>query len=268
MTILEEALDALEGEESALAAQARARLAVELAYDADSVRRERLSATALSTARACADPRTLAAALGARHVVLWGPDHTDERLPLADEMLALARRADDPALELQARTWRIVDLEELGDGAALEAELEAYAATAARVPHSALAWYVAAWQSTRAFLGRPAGEGAGAATPSGQPRTAGRRRQRPVRAAARVHPRARRRARPRHRHSVADGQDPKVARRWPTGRSARGRSRPTGRSRKLAGSCRRSGERACPAAGQGIPTGCRRRRSSARRRAC
>ena len=157
VAILEEALDALDDDQSALAAQAQARLAVELAYDADTDRRARLSATALSTARARGEPRTLAAALGARHVVLWGPDHTSERLPLADEMLALARRADDPALELQARTWRIVDLEELGDGAALEAELDAYAATAARVPHSALAWYVPAWQSTRAFLaGRPA----------------------------------------------------------------------------------------------------------------
>ena len=157
VAILEEALDALDGEESAVGAQAQARLAVELAYDADTDRRDNLSATALSTARARSDPRTLAAALGARHVVLWGPDHTRERLPLADEMLALARRADDPALELQARTWRIVDLEELGDGAALEAELEAYAATAARVSQSPYAWYVPAWQSTRAFLaGRPA----------------------------------------------------------------------------------------------------------------
>ncbi|MGZ4227329.1 MAG: ATP-binding protein [Solirubrobacteraceae bacterium] len=157
VAILEEALDALDGEESTLTAQAQARLSVELAYDADTDRRDGLSAAALSNARARGDARTLAAALGARHVVLWGPDHTRERLPLADEMLALARRADDPALELQARTWRIVDLEELGDGAALEAELEAYAATAARVPQSPYAWYVPAWQCTRAFLGgRPA----------------------------------------------------------------------------------------------------------------
>jgi tetratricopeptide (TPR) repeat protein len=135
----------------------QARLAVELAYDSDADRRDRLSAAALSAARARGDPRTLAAALGARHVVLWGPDHTLERLPLADEMLGLAKRADDPTLELQARTWRIVDLEELGDGAALHTELEAYAATAARVPHSQYAWYVPAWQCTRAFLaGRPA----------------------------------------------------------------------------------------------------------------
>ena len=35
VAILEEALDALDGEESALSAQVQARLAVELAYDAD-----------------------------------------------------------------------------------------------------------------------------------------------------------------------------------------------------------------------------------------
>jgi tetratricopeptide (TPR) repeat protein len=156
VALLEEALDALGGDESALTAQAQARLSVELAYDDDTDRRERLSAAALSNARARADAPTRAAALGARHVVLWGPDHTHERLPLADEMLALAKRADDPALELQARTWRIVDLEELGNGAALEAELEAYAVTAARVPQSPYAWYVSAWQCSRAFLaGRP-----------------------------------------------------------------------------------------------------------------
>lgn len=160
VAVLEEALDALDaldGDDSGLSARVQARLAVELAYDADSDRRDGLSAEALTKARACDDPGTLAAALGARHVVLWGPDHTHERRPLADQMLGLAKRADDPTLELQARTWRIVDLEELGDGAALEAELEAYAATAARVPHSQYAWYVPAWQCTRAFLaGRPA----------------------------------------------------------------------------------------------------------------
>ena len=53
-------------------------------------------------------------------------------------MLTRARRAGDPALELQARTWRIVDLTELGDGAALDAELDAYAAAAT---HSGLTVY-------------------------------------------------------------------------------------------------------------------------------
>lgn len=152
VAILEEGLDALGHDDTDLVARVQARLAFELAYDKDPGRRYELSTAALSSARNSGDARTLAAALGARHVVLWGPDHTRERLELAREMLALALRAEDPGLELQARTWRIVDLEELGDGRAVDAELEAYASTAARMPLSAFAWYVPAWRAARAFL--------------------------------------------------------------------------------------------------------------------
>ena len=149
---LEEALSALEPDDAELRARVQARLAVELAYDENPLRRDELSNAALTSARAFGEAHTLAAALGARHVVLWGPDHTPDRLDLAGEMLGLALRAEDPILELQARTWRIVDLEELGDGPAVEAELEAFAATAARMPLSAYAWYVPAWRATRAYL--------------------------------------------------------------------------------------------------------------------
>jgi len=155
---LEEALGALRPEAAELRARVQARLAIELAYDRDGARRERLSEEALDFARAGGDPRALAAALGARHVVQWGPDHTRERLGLADEMVALARRAGDPALELQARTWRIVDLDELGDGLMVEAELDAYAATAASSGLSAYAWYVPAWRAARAALAGRADE--------------------------------------------------------------------------------------------------------------
>jgi DNA-binding SARP family transcriptional activator len=152
VALLEEALAGLEPGEAELRARLQARMAVELAYDEDQVRRDALSREALTAARSVGDSRILSAALGARHVVLWGPDHTRERLPLTAEMLSLALRAEDPALELQARTWRIVDLEELGDGAGVEAELEAYAMTAARMPLSAYAWYVPAWRAARALL--------------------------------------------------------------------------------------------------------------------
>jgi hypothetical protein len=130
----------------------QSRLAIELVYDANRARRDRLAADAVSTARTTRDPRAIAAALGAEHVVLWGPDHTPKRLELADEMLALARRAEDAVLELQARTWRIVDLDELGDGAAVEAELDAYADTAGRSGLSVYSWWVPAWRSARAYL--------------------------------------------------------------------------------------------------------------------
>ncbi|HTU96406.1 MAG TPA: AAA family ATPase [Solirubrobacteraceae bacterium] len=153
---LQDALDGLGEAEPGLRARVEARLAVELAYDPQPDRRHALSAAAVATARRVGGLGTRAEALGARHVVLWGPDDTPERLAIADEMLAVARRAEDPALELQARTWRIVDLEELGDGPAVEAEIEAYAATAARSGLSTYAWYVPAWRATRAYqAGRP-----------------------------------------------------------------------------------------------------------------
>lgn len=152
VALLDEALDALPLEARDLRSLVQARLAIELAYDPDEARRQRLSADALAQAREGGDPRTLAVALGARHVVLWGPDHTRERLGLADEMVTLAQRAGDPALELQARSWRIVDLDELGEGPALEAELDAYAATAARSGLTAYGWYVPAWRCVRAGL--------------------------------------------------------------------------------------------------------------------
>lgn len=152
VALLDEALAALGGGDTELRARVQARLAYELAYDPDPARRRELSAAALASARIVGDARALAAALGARHVVLWGPDHTRDRLELASEMLALALRAEDPRLELQARTWRIVDLEELGDGRAVTAELEAYASTAARTPLSPFAWYVPAWRAARAYL--------------------------------------------------------------------------------------------------------------------
>ena len=151
VSALEEGLAAAPVHAAGLRARIQARLAIELAYHPDEARRDRLSSEALATARAVGDARTLAAALGARHVVLWGPDHTRARLPLADEMLSLAMRAEDPALELQARTWRIVDLEELGDGAAVDRELELFAATASATGQTAYAWYVPAWRAARAY---------------------------------------------------------------------------------------------------------------------
>jgi DNA-binding SARP family transcriptional activator len=152
VALLEEALDALPVEEAELRARLQSRLAVELVYDPNRSRRDGLAADAVMTARTTADPRAIAVALGAQHVVLWGPDHTPERLEVADEMLALAQRAGDAVLELQARTWRIVDLDELGYGAAVEAELDAYADAAGRSSLSVYSWWVPAWRSARAYL--------------------------------------------------------------------------------------------------------------------
>ena len=76
--------------------------------------RERLSAEALAAGRRAGGPALLEA-LGARHVALWSPAHTEERLAIADELVAAARAAGDREAELQGINWRVADLFELGD---------------------------------------------------------------------------------------------------------------------------------------------------------
>jgi hypothetical protein len=48
-------------------------------------------------------------------VALWRPDHTEERLAIADELVAQARRAGDREAELQGVNSRVADLFEKGD---------------------------------------------------------------------------------------------------------------------------------------------------------
>jgi DNA-binding SARP family transcriptional activator len=149
---LEQALDALGADDPALRARLLARLAIELAYAPDPARREAASDEALALARRAGDPAALAAVLNARHVVLWGPEHTERRLELASEMLNLARHADSSELALQARNWRVVDLLEIGDGPGVREEIDAYAAVSADAGLPAYAWYVPLWRATLALL--------------------------------------------------------------------------------------------------------------------
>src|SRR5205823_1534043 len=79
---LESVATRLEGE-SSLRARVLARLAIELSYAGQEERRDELSRQAVALARAGAEPAAVPAALGARHVALWGPDHADGRLAVA-----------------------------------------------------------------------------------------------------------------------------------------------------------------------------------------
>ena len=67
-----------------------ARLAIELGYDTGD-RPEAASREAVRRARAAGDPGALAAALGARHVALWGPEHSAARLDCAGGDLTRSR---------------------------------------------------------------------------------------------------------------------------------------------------------------------------------
>jgi tetratricopeptide (TPR) repeat protein len=120
--LLEQTLAAYGPHDSDPRARLLARLALALRYERTPDRRIAASERALAMARRLGDPRTLACALGARHVAHWAPDNTAERLAIASELIDLARRSADDEVAFWGRYWRMHDRIELGDGPGADAD--------------------------------------------------------------------------------------------------------------------------------------------------
>ncbi len=148
--LLEQALVALPDTDHPLRARVLARLGKALLFSPATTRRAALSEAAAAMARRLGDPATLAAVLYDRHVAIWGGPNAEERLAIASEVVELARRSGDEELALQGRALRMGNLLELGETAALQAELDAYDAitTRLRLPH--YLWHVPLLRATLA----------------------------------------------------------------------------------------------------------------------
>lgn len=101
------ALCVLPDEERALRCRLAVRLAAEAVYEGGPVE-EVLSE--LARTRAIGDLRALAEALSLTHHSMLGPEHTDLRLPLAQEQIVVASAAGDGILTLFGLLWRTTDL--------------------------------------------------------------------------------------------------------------------------------------------------------------
>jgi hypothetical protein len=156
VALLEEAIERLSPEDSALRARVAARLSLELTFADDAtlreLRRESLSREAIEMARRLGDVVALCNALRARWLALWGPDGLAERSALADEHLALARETGDREIELIARARRITCLLEAGDGAAALTDLAAHARLAEELRMPYYEWAAATMRAGRALL--------------------------------------------------------------------------------------------------------------------
>jgi tetratricopeptide (TPR) repeat protein len=150
--LLEEALGALGGDDGVPRARVLARLARALVFTPALHRRAALSEQAVAMARRLGDPATLAAVLYDRHLAVWGPDNPADRLAIAGEVVELAERCGDRALALQGRGLRTADLLELGDPAALRAEIEAYERAATELRQLHYLWHVPLLRATQALL--------------------------------------------------------------------------------------------------------------------
>src|SRR4051812_36003672 len=111
-----------------------------------------LSGAAVQIARRIEDPATLAVALDARHYVLWRPENVEERLAVAGEMRRIAAEIGDLELELEGAGWTVVDLLELGDVAAADAQIEAASALADVLRRPLYMWWTSLFRCARAQL--------------------------------------------------------------------------------------------------------------------
>ena len=139
--LLENALDRMPTEDSALRSWLLARLSVALSLTEAHGRRVTLAGDALAMARRLGDDAALAHTLGASCDTHAGPWHLNERLKLSSEMLGAAARSGDPELELLARRFRIVALMEDGNVAASAREIAAFVSLAERLRQPQFLWY-------------------------------------------------------------------------------------------------------------------------------
>jgi DNA-binding CsgD family transcriptional regulator len=113
LALAREALEHLtEGDRIDLRLRLRARLAAEAIYDGTSTL-EILRAI-VDDARDSADPIALGECLSLLHHAVLTPRYARERLPIADELMALAARTGDRTLSIMGLLWRTVDLFLLG----------------------------------------------------------------------------------------------------------------------------------------------------------
>jgi DNA-binding SARP family transcriptional activator len=122
--LLSQALTELGPEESVLRASVMARLAASLAYGRQEARRPELAQDALEMVRRIGDNQSLALVLAMYHHVTLGPDSIDQSLAAALELTRVASAIGDRQLELEARSWTLDHLVELGLADRARRELE------------------------------------------------------------------------------------------------------------------------------------------------
>lgn len=149
---LDEALGSIAADDLRRRARLLARLAQAGYYSASPARRRELTQQALLAARSAGDDATLAAVLSARHVALWEPADAQERLAVANEIVAMSERLGDAELALQGYAWRLVDLLELGDVASADDAISAHARFARGLGQPLHIRDSALWAATRALL--------------------------------------------------------------------------------------------------------------------
>ena len=128
--LLREALDALGGGESTAKAEVLSSLSRALIFSGEVDEGMRINAEAVAMARRLGGPTTLEVALRSGLHARWLPERFAERMAAAVEAMRLAHEAGNRERELEAASWRLFDLMELGNLQTRAAIFERYSAEA------------------------------------------------------------------------------------------------------------------------------------------
>jgi len=146
ISLLEESLEALGGKGGDLQAKVLADLAEALHFSNQQLRGDALARQAIEVARESDDPSALVGALSARRVIVSGPANTELRIACADEMVALAERAQEPELMVRARVGRLADVFEVGDRPQVDEDLAAALELGTGLHQPYLLWQAVTWE--------------------------------------------------------------------------------------------------------------------------
>jgi AAA ATPase domain len=151
--LLAEALAALPDDDSLLRASLLSHLAVEMNTANEPVEtRAKVAGEAVEVARRLDDLRAIVTALHARHWSLTAPELVFERLEQTEEMLEASLQIGDRELRFLAHNARFHCFLELGDGPALDREIEAMAAIAELIRQPSYVWHTQCLRVVRAVL--------------------------------------------------------------------------------------------------------------------
>jgi len=152
LLLLEEALAAIGEEDRSTRAKLLVSMAVELYWSPDSAKRSALAREAVALAEESGDPATVLAVLCGHHVAVWGPEHVQERLTTATELMALAQRAGDLERMFQALHWRVTDLLAVGDLPSADAAIEDFDRLTSEINEPRWRLFVEMLQAVRGFM--------------------------------------------------------------------------------------------------------------------
>jgi tetratricopeptide (TPR) repeat protein len=149
ITLMDECLELLGEEDSALRASVMGRLSVVLEFSADE-RRIALSGEALAMARRVGDPKALYYALDGRAFVWDLPP--EERIAAAAELVELEEKIDSPEGWCRGLEWLSHLRMEQGDIAAFDAAMASFKRRAAETLNPVALWQVTVAETMRAIM--------------------------------------------------------------------------------------------------------------------